>query len=242
MVTLARRRFCGTAILAFPLLCCALRVVTICSISRMPFWTFWQTKLPGLRQTGCRMASRLSTFGALCRSHGTFDARLEEKGTNRELKGRLDDDDFHRPNPSLTAQKTADYWHKHGVHLNKDDLTARLTMDSTAYREMKKNIKKLGGVRALHASIADAFEQKAKEFETAAFRGSAIARNDRIAFIRSGRSRSAEFIPVQLDLSMLVGANLDCLCRAMVVEGALLALVCLAGCAPCCAQGAFPWL
>jgi len=168
-----------------------------------------------------------------------FDARLEEKGTNREFNSKLEDDDYYKLNPPLAAQNAADYWSKHGVYLNKNDLAAQLTMDSTAYREMKKSIKRQGGIRVLHASIADALERKAKEYETVAFKGGAVIQNNRVVFLSPDRPR-AQFMTVQYESMLYFGSsNLDCLCRAMTVEGALLAIACLAGCAPCCAPAAF---
>jgi len=158
----------------------------------------------------------------------TLDAWLEEKGAARELNRRLEDDDYGKLNPCLLAQETADYWQAHGVYLSKDDLTARLSMDPMAYREMKAVIKKQGGVHALHSAIAAALERRAKEYETAAFKG-------RVAF-PAPRKIGATFTTVQFPGLLAFGSNFDCLCRAMVAEGVLLAVVCGAAlCPPCCA-------
>jgi hypothetical protein len=239
MEKIARRTFCGATILALPLLC--LRAQG----DEEPF-----DQSDAVLDTLADEVSRIAADGAqngfkaehFRRCAGvirTFDACLEEEGTNRRLNSRLDDDDFYMLNPSLTAQKTVDYWSKHGLHLDKDDLTARLAMDGNAYRETKRNIKKLGGVRALHASTAGALDRKATEYEASAFKEGPGIRKDRLALASSSRSRRAGFMPVQLDLGMLVGADLDCLCGALIVEGALLALTCVVGCGPCCIPAVF---
>jgi hypothetical protein len=234
-----RRKFCGTAILASPLLCLRAKGGEDLLDQTDAVLDVLADEIARIAADGAQNGFKAEHLRRCAGVMRTFNARMEEKGTNRELNSRLDDDDFYRLDPPLMAQKAADYWDRHGIRLNKDDLMAQLRMHPTVYREMKKSIKKLGGVRALHASVANALERKAKEYETVAFRGGATVRNGRITFNASGRTCSAAFIPAQLDLSMYVGMNLDCLCRAMVVEGALLALICLAGCVPCCAQGAF---
>ncbi len=240
MEEMARRRFCGTALLALPLLCLRAK----CSedlLSDRPDAVIdaLADEVTRIAAEGAQNGFKAEHFRRCAGVIRTFDARLEEKGTNRDLNSRLDDDDYYKLNPTFTAQKTVEYWDKHGIYLNKDDLIARLTMNPTAYREMKKNIKRMGGVRVLHANIADALERKAKEYEAAALKGAAVIRNGRVAFHSFGRSPVAEFMPVQYDFMALANSNLDCLCRAMVVEGSLLSLACLVGCVECCIPGVF---
>jgi hypothetical protein len=114
-------------------------------------------------------------------------------------------------------------------------LTALLTMDSKAYKNAKTAIKKQGGVRVVHRRMVEAFERKAKEVETVAFRGGPAMRNGRIAVHGLEAARRPEFMAVQYDYGMSTG-SLDCLCKAMVVEGELLMILCLLwpGCQALC--------
>ncbi len=167
-----------------------------------------------------------------------FDAHMESTGLNREFDKRLDEDDFHRLDPARAAKSAVDFWRKHDVDMPEDELTARLMMDRNFYIEGKKAIKKLGGIRAVYAKAAEVFERKAKEYETSSFRGNPVVREGRIVFPR--QNGQPEFMKVQLDylLSITVGFNLDCLCRAMVVAGAASSLLCILGVPPLCIPGA----
>jgi hypothetical protein len=240
MEKIARRWFCGTAILAFPLLCARDKGTEDPFDQSDPILDTLADEITRIAADGAQNGFRAEHFRRCSGVVRILDARLEEKGTNRDLNRRLDDDDFYRLNPSIGAQMTVDFWNRHGIILNKSDLASRLTMDSTAYRQMKKNIKKLGGVRVLHASIADALERKAKEIATASFEGGAVIRNGRVTLPSSNIPRERYMtIQFDFDVNALIGSNPDCLCRAMTVEGALLSIACLAGCAPCCVPGAF---
>ncbi len=216
-----------------------------------------------------------------------LDAQMESRGTNKEANKRLDDDDFHRLNPIKSARFISEYWRKRNLDFREDEL---LTIDWKSYLEGKKEIKKMGGVRALNSRVALLFEFKAQQYETAAFYGGPYIRQGRIAFPRqpekplfvnaqfsdllsivpsnSNGSYTPELAekllnflrehPGLLDssfssidfsnpifsgvagLSILVmGAKLDCLCKAMSALGAFLALLCVfALCGPCCAPAA----
>jgi hypothetical protein len=247
MDNIARRKFCGMAILSFPLFCtCAKGSQSLFGQSDRdqsdPIIDFLADEMTRIAAEGAQNGFKAEHFRRLAGVIRTFDVRLEEKGTNRELNNRLDDDDFHKLNPTLAARKTVDYWEKHGVHLSQDDLVSRLTMDPMVYRQMKKNIKKQGGVRVLHTCIADALERKAREQGNVVFKGAAVLHNGRVSFT-SRNSSPAKFLKVQFDDPSMflpgLGMSLDCFCRALVVEGALLMLACILGCVPCCEPGAF---
>ncbi len=237
MENISRRRFCGTALLALPLLCLHAQGAEDLPDDSDGVLDALADEITRIAADGAQNGFKAEHFRRCAGVIRTFDARLEEKGTNRNLNSRLEDDDYYKLNASVAAQRAVDYWDKHGMHFNKDDLMAQLTMSPTVYREMKRDIKRMGGVRALHATIADTLEQKAKEYETAALRGSAAIRNGRVVFHSSVKSRGAEFVLAQMDYSGF--RSINCLCRAMAVEGALLAIACLFGCPPCCAPGAF---
>ncbi len=183
-------------------------------------------------------AEHFRRYAALVRA---LDADLEENGTNREIDGKLDEDDAARLNPALAARITAEYWKKKGVRLDEQELRARLLMNAKSYLDTKAAIKRMGGVRALHKAIADALEEKAKEIEAAASRVDPVLHRDRFAYGARILGIRPEFTPAQYDLSYLVGVNVDCLCKAMVTEGVILTIFCVAcpACQPACASAAF---
>jgi hypothetical protein len=245
MEKIARRRFCGTALLTLPLFCLPAKGNEDPSDQSDPILDALADEITRIAADGAQNGFKAEHYRRCAGVVRTFDARLEEKGANREVNNRLDDDDFYKLNPSITAQMTVDYWNRHGVRLSTSDLEARLTVDPAAYREIKKRIKRLGGIRVLHASYAAALERKAKESTIAALREGVAMRNGFVTFPSPGNARE-KFMAVQydldlnnfdlnnLDIDFFLNTNLDCLCRAMIVEGALLSLACLAGCAPCC--------
>jgi hypothetical protein len=252
MEKIGRRSFCGTALLTFPLLSLCAKDNDRASGSDQPdplidilAGEFVRTTADGA-QNGFR-AEHYRQYASQVR---ILDAGLESRGMNGEINKRLDDeDDYYRLNPEFAAKNTATFWRKQGVLLNESDLAARLAVDREAYREAKKTIKQRGGVRALHASVAAVFERKAHEQGTAALRGGPVFQNGRILFPpASDTSRSSKFMAVQFDPqaaldsmypNIVRGPNWDCLCRAMIVEGSLLALACLAFILPLCEAGAF---
>jgi len=244
MEKIARRSFCGTALLALPLFCIRARAADDLSEQSDFILDNLADEFTRIAADGAQNGFKSEHFRRCAGLIRTFDVRLEEKGTNRDLNSRLEEDDFHKLNPSLTARRTMEYWDKHGIHLGESDLKAQLTMSPADYRQMKKRIKKLGGVRRLHAGIAEALERKATEYEGAAIRGAAaVVQNGRIVFPSSRKTNRPEFTPVQFEGILVPDVfwlpNMDCLCRAMTVEGALLSLACLVGCVPCCVPAAF---
>ncbi len=249
MEKIARRRFCGTALLALPLLCLRAKGGENVLGQSDPILDTLADEFTRIAADGAQNGFNAEHYRRCAGIVRTFDARLEEKGINRDLNGRLDEDDFYKLNPNLAARMAADFWNRHGIRLSTADLEARLTVDPTSYREMKKRIKKLGGIRVLHAGYAEALERKARENATASSTGGAVMRNGFVAFPSSNTARE-KFTTVQYDyqfdfdindydINALLNTNRDCLCQAMIVEGALLSLACLAGCVPCCVPGAF---
>jgi len=232
MENITRRKFCGIAIMTLPLLCLPAKATEGLSGQSDPILDALADEITRVAADGSQNGFTAEHFRRCAGIVRTFDARLEEMGTNRELDSRLEDNDFYELNPYLTAQKTVDYWDKHGMRLDKNDLTAHLTMDSRVYCEIKKSIKKQGGVRNMHARIADMLEQKANEHEAVVFRKRAVIKNSRVVF-PSSNAPQAGFTRVQYELLPWFG-NIDCLCKVMVVEGAALALMCATFCQPCC--------
>ena len=240
MGNIARRNFCGAAFLALPLLCIRARAADDLPEPSDVILDNLADEFTRIAADGAQngfKSEHLRRCAGLIRA---YDVRLEEKGTNGDLDHRLDDDDFHRLNPSLAAQRAVEYWNKHGLHLKESVLRANLAMSSNDYQEMKQRIKKSGGVRKLHAGIADALEQKAVGYESYIFRGTAMVHNGRGAIPPSGESNRNVFLQVQdmLTPEIFLLPSMDCFCKAMTVEGALLSLACVVGCAPCCVPAA----
>ncbi|NLT66991.1 MAG: hypothetical protein GXX84_10350 [Acidobacteria bacterium] len=242
MEKLARRTFCGTALLGFPLLYLQAKEIGGLlegSKGSDPIMESISQEFYRITADGAANGYRPEHFRRYAGIIKTFDAHMEATGINREFDQRLDDNDHHRMNPHRTARDTVRYWETRGIYLNQDDLAGGLVMDPITYRRMKKAIRKQGGIRNLHDKIAAALEQKAKECEKTALKGGAVIRNGRLGF---PTLRQPEFVNAQLpfDLSMsaLLGTNMHCLCKAMLVEGALLAVVCAVGIVPVCAPAA----
>jgi hypothetical protein len=236
MEKIARRNFCAAALVAFPLLRLHAQE------SEVPYETS-DSVLEALADEiilvtadGAERGFKAEHFRRYAGIVRTFDAHLEDKGTNRDLNERLDDEDFYKVNPALTAKITVEYWRKKGIYFNENEFAARLAMDPTSYRETKKAIRKQGGIRAVHKAIAVALDRKAKDYETVALRGGPAIRNGRIAVGEPGTFRQPEFMAAQYDMAWLYGAQMDCLCKAMVTEGVILTIACLTcpGCQAVC--------
>jgi hypothetical protein len=240
-----RRIFCGTAMMAFPMLALAAQgkdkhgTVDDLSGSEDPLLDALADEFTRVTADGAQNGFKTEHFRHYAEFVRIFDAHLEGRGTNKEIDRRLDEDDFNKLDPARAARNTANYWHKHGIDFREDELAAGLTMDANTYREVKKAIKKQGGVRALHARIADALERKAKEHETAVLRGGPSVQEGRISFPKRKSPLQLQFINVQYELLYALGWNFNCLCRAMQLEGGVLMLLCdTLICLPCCAPGA----
>lgn len=242
MQQIARRSFCGTALIGFPALCLhASNSET--ALDRMSEGS--DLILDNLADEIARIAAEGATSGfraehlrRCANLVRIFDARIAEKGSIREADRRLNVNDFHKHNPAVAARNATEYCRKHGIQLNEDDLRTRLAVDTTSYRDMKLHIHKMGGLAKFHAAIADALERKATEQAAAVIKGDVILRNGVVAF--SGpKVEKAEFVNAQYDINtnVVIGmsSQLDCLCKALMVESAILAILCFTVCPPCCA-------
>jgi len=236
MQKIARRMFCGAAIAAFPLLRSYSRGADFQDDSPDFVLDTLADEIARITADGAENGFRAEHFRRYAGVIRTFDAHLEDKGTNGEVNKKLDEDDAHRMDPAAAARVIAEYWKKKGLVFNEDDLTASLTIDSRAYGETKRAIKRQGGVRMIHKAVAEVFERKAKEAENAAFRGGPAKHNGRIFVGNPGASRQPEFMAVQFDYTYMNGTSVDCLCKAMVTEGVLLTMACLLcpGCQALC--------
>ena len=227
MEKIARRKFCGAAIVAFPLLRLHAQENEVPYDQSDLVLEALADEIVRITADGAGAGFKAEHFRRYAGIVRTFDAHLENKGTNRELNNRLDDEDLYKVDPASTARVTVEYWQKKGIHFNENEFAARLALDPTTYRETKRAIKKQGGVRAVHKAIADALERKAKEYETVAFKGGNAIRNGRIDVGKPGAFRQPEFVAAQYFPPWLSGAQMDCLCKAMVTEGVLLTIVCV---------------
>ena len=116
MEKIARRMFCGTAMMAFPLL--RLHAGTGEDVPSLAdaVIDILADQISGITADGAQNGFKAEHFRRYAGLVRTFDAYLEQKGTNRQFNDRLDDDDFYRVNPAFTAQITAHYWQKHAIH------------------------------------------------------------------------------------------------------------------------------
>lgn len=241
MGRVSRRSFCGTSLLALPLASVFAKENgnKCCSDISDPIMDALADEFARTTFDGARNGFGADHFRQYAGHVRIFDAHLEANGTNRKFDKKLDEDDYHLMDPDATVRTTTEYWKKHGVLMNENKLRDRISFDFDSYRSLKKAIRKGGGVRALHKSVAEAFERRAKETETIVFRGGPMIRNGYVTFPASRNSghqiKPAELI---LDFHSFIGIDLDCLCKAMAVEGAILALLCVVGCVPCCAPSA----
>ena len=175
----------------------------------------------------------------------TFDAYLEQKGSNKDFDNRLDVDDYSQLNPAYIARITTQYWQKRAINFDEDELAAQLAITPEEYRETKKAIKKRGGIRELHKEVSDLFERKAKEYDANANKDGSDFKKGAFRFPFRPQSPRSNFVQVQdfPDPSQLMimatGSSMDCLCKALLVAGSVLAIACATAiCAPCCAAAA----
>ena len=239
MQKIARRMFCGTALMAFPMLALPLEKNENGGPSDSML-DIIADEFTRITADGAQNGFTAEHFRRYAANMRFYDAHLEIRGMNKELNSRMDDDDFHKLKPGRAAQITAEYWRKHGIYFDSDDLASGLFLDWQTYRSLKMAIKKHGGVHKIHERIADALDRKAKEFDAAVFRGGPAFKEGRVSFPKSGVTSRSDYMAVQYDVSMFLGVNLDCLCRALIVEGSILSLMCITGlCVPCCGPAAF---
>jgi hypothetical protein len=247
MEKIHRRSFCAASLLAFPVVKLFAEdnnAGNICSepdpIMDALADEFTRTTLDGAR----------NGFGAVhFRQYAgqvrIFNAHLNAKGTVGRLNRMLDEDNYNLVDPDRAASIATEYWKKRGIVLNEGNLSAQLSSDAESYGLVKNDIKRRGGVQALHERIAEAFERKAEEYSTAVYRGRLAIRNGVIVLPAAVSSSptlvgQAQFINTQFDIHAFIGADIDCLCKAMLVEGAALSILCaLIICPPCCVSAAF---
>lgn len=174
-----------------------------------------------------------------------FDAFLEDKGTNAKMDRMLDEDDYYLMDPYGNANVIGKYWKRRGIIFDESQLMRLLSLDARSYRTVKKQIKKEGGVRTLHQRIAAAFERKAGEYDSAGLRSGLAMRGGSLRFPARPLPAPADNLKnVQLELfappdpTLFEEVDLDCLCKAMKVEGAVLSILCASICQPCCVPAA----
>ncbi len=243
MEKIARRKFCGAAIMAFPLMGLQARESKTDHSQNDTVLDVLADEVARITHDGAQKGFRAEHFRRYAGVIRAFDAHMEDKGVNRELNQRLDEDDlYNKIDPVALAQATMDYWEKKGLRFNKNDLVSRLATTPRYSLQIKRAIKNQGGVRALNRAFADAIELKAREFEKTALRGGPLIYNGIVTFAQSSSLRQAEFMYVQddFDFGIFIGRELDCFCAAINVQAGILWILCLAGFAPACAPAA--WL
>jgi hypothetical protein len=252
MEKMNRRNFCGASIMALPLMNVFAEengINTLLNETNPVLDTladeFTRTTLDGV-QNGFR-AHHFRQYATQVRF---FNACLDAEGVNNTLNAKLDEEDYYLLNADNAVQFTVEYWKKHGVLINEEDLAYRMAIDENSYKMTKKAIKKMGGVRKLNERIALAFERKAEKFISTAYQSGLTINNGSIQFpVLSGHGCKTGFRNVQyeglegfedledlqnLDPHLFIGLDIDCLCKAMVTEGALLTIMCVTICQPCC--------
>jgi hypothetical protein len=264
-----RRKFCGTALLALPALALLPKAKAMdingSYNSSDPIFDSLADEFTRITADGAKNGFKSEHFRRYAGFMRVFDAQMENKGINRETDKKLDEDDFRKLDPMRSARAISDFWRRRKIEIHDDELIERLTMDWKSYRDWKKAFRKLGGIHVLHTKIAETFEQAAKAYETSAVRNGPFIDQGRIEF--PPQEEKAIFLKAQYEdydsmvrnllfqesviaipfagdvyavaSSIGFGVNYHCLCRAMVVEGAILSLVCLSAiCLPCCTPAA----
>jgi hypothetical protein len=180
-----RRMFCGTAFMALPVLTLAAgrkeAGMNIPLLSSEPILETLADEFADITADGAQNQFASSHFRRYAGLIRMLDLQMECRGISGEVDKRLDDDDFHLMNPVRSARFVSDFWRKRNLHLRDEGL---LNVDGSWYREGKKRIKKMGGVRALSAQTALLFEIKARQHESASLRGGPYMRQGKILFPR----------------------------------------------------------
>ena len=247
MQTMTRRYFCGASVLALPLA----RVFAGTAEDDLgpgfsdPVLDVLAEEFARTTADGAKRGFGSEHFIRYAGQVRLFDAFLEEKGTNAKINRMLDEEDFYLMDPYGNAYIIGKYWKRRGILFDEVQLTKLASLDAHSYRTVKKQIKKQGGVRALHEGIAAAFERKAEEFASTGFRSGLTTRGGFLRFPSHSSPAAADALKnVQLEMfsvldpSLFDGVDMDCLCKAMSVEGALLSILCATICQPCCVPAA----
>ena len=245
MEKIGRRSFCGTVAMAIPLACLNAKLGENSSGQSDAVIDSLADEISQITKDGIQhgfKGEHLRRYAGVVR---TVDAYLEEKGSNQDFDNRLDVDDYSQLNPAHTARITAQYWQKRAINFDEGELAAQLAITPEDYREVKKAIKRRGGIRGLNKEVSDLFERKAKEYDANANKDGADFKKGAFRFPFRPQSSRSNFVQVQdfPDPSQLmilaVGSSTDCLCKALLVQGSILGIICAAVlCAPCCAAAA----
>ncbi len=242
MEKIGRRSFCGMAAMAVPLICLNAKLGGNSPGQADAVIDSLADEISQVTKDGVQKGFRGEHMRRYAGVVRTFDAYLEQKGNNKDFDNKLDDDDYSQINPAYTARITTEYWKKRAIDFDEDELAAQLAAITPAdYRAMKQAIKKRGGIRVLHKGTSDLFERKAKEYDAHANKEGADLEKVPIQFPFRSKSSRSNFIQVQdfPDPSQLmlmsIGNSADCLCKALLVEGSILAMLCATVvCPECC--------
>jgi len=224
MDTIARRTFCGTALMGLPLLKLTAEDRSGRDDGPSPIIDNLADEISRITSDGAQNGFKGEHFRRYAAVMRTFDAVLEDKGINRDLDKELDEDDYHKLDLRRASETAVDYWNKHGIAFDQGNLASLMAIDAAKYREIKKAMKRHGGVRAIHRSTADVFERKAKEHGehgVALLKGGPTLRNDRVVL---PRFRGPEFVLAQYDM-FFSDVSIDCLCKALLTEGYILVIL-----------------
>ncbi|MEJ2247266.1 MAG: hypothetical protein P8Y80_14495 [Acidobacteriota bacterium] len=246
MEKMKRRSFCGASLMALPLMKVFAEDSGINSLFSQtnPVLDTLADEFTRTTLNGVRNGFRAYHFRQYATQVRIFNACLDAEGVNDTLNGKLDEEDYYLLNAENAVQFTVEYWKKHGVLINEDDLAYRMAIDENSYKMTKKAIKKMGGVQKLNERIAQAFERRAEKYTSNAYHSGLTINNGSIKFpVLSGHACKTGFRNVQyedledlqnLDPHLFVDLDIDCLCKAMLTEGALLTIGCVTICQPCC--------
>jgi len=247
MEQMDRRSFCGASLMTLPLM----NVVAIENgVGNFlgetdPVLDALVDEFSRTTQDGTRNGFSAAHFRQYAGQVRIFNAHLDAKGMGKSLNKKLDDNDYYFLNPDSTVRLTLEYWKKRGILLNESDLTDQVAVDEYSYGMVKKSIKKLGGIHKLNEKIAEALERKAENYASAAYQSRLTIQDDSIrlpALHRPGCNSNFKNVQYEdidiLDPHLFIGLDLNCLCKAMIVEGALLSIGCVTVCQPCCVPAA----
>lgn len=238
-----RRYFCGTSLLALPLMKAFAGGDGGCCSDTPP-----DPVLDALADDFARTTidAERGGFGAehfrrYALQVRLLDAHLEGSGINRRMNRKLNEDDFLSPDPEATVRMARDYWRRRGILFDEAELARLAAVDARSCQKVRGAIRRQGGVRSVHAAVAAAFERAAEECGAPGLRGGLTVQDGFLVLSRSSaKAPGAAAVPVQFDISdfvdpgMLAGKNLDCLCSAVLFEGTILSVLCASVCPPCC--------
>jgi hypothetical protein len=180
MENTTRRMFCGTALTTLSALSLVAagkdRLSDNLSNSSEPVLEALADEFANVIADGAQKQFKSDHFRRYASLIRMLDMQMECRGINGEVDKRLDDDDFHRMDYVRSARFVSEFWRKRNLYLQDEGLN----FNEHLYREGKKRIKKMGGVRALSAQTSLLFEMKARQYENAAFRGGPYMRQGKI--------------------------------------------------------------